>query len=152
MRASLTPQQLRELRKRLVIGGRRIPLQVVVYSHAIIPRAAHHLRHVDAITLWTWDPNEIRNLEQTLKRLEELVPDKEIILGCYMYDFGKRKPLSVELMKQQTELGYQWLRQGRIKGMIFLASPVCDLDLESVEWTRQWIGRVADQALPAVKP
>ncbi|MEO2049495.1 MAG: hypothetical protein ABGX16_23300 [Pirellulales bacterium] len=152
MRASLTPEQLRELRKRLLIGGRRIPLQVVVYSHAIIARAVHHLRHVDAITLWTWDPNEIKNLEPTLERLEKLAPDKEIILGCYMFDFGKRKPLPVHLMKQQTELGYQWLLQGRIKGMIFLASPICDIDLKSVEWTRQWIRRVGDQVLPAVKP
>lgn len=152
MRASLTPEQLHELRKRLIIGGRRIPLHVVVYSHAIIPRAVHHLRHVDAITLWTWDPNELRNLEQNLTRLEELAPDKDIVLGCYMYDFGKRKPLPVELMKQQTELGYGWLRQGRIKGMIFLASPICDLGLESVEWTRQWIRRVGDEALPALKP
>jgi hypothetical protein len=152
MRASLTPEQLRELRKRLVIGGRRIPLHVVVYSHAIIPRATHHLRHVDAITLWTWDPNEIKNLEQTLKRLEQLAPNKKIFLGCYMYDFGKRMPLPVELMKQQTELGYEWLRQGRIKGMIFLASPICDLGLESVEWTRQWIRRVGDRELPTVKP
>ena len=55
--------------------------------------------------------------------------------------------MPVESMKYQTELGYKWLRERRIQGMIFLASPICDLGLESVEWTRQWIARVGDQPL-----
>jgi len=67
-----------------------------------------------------------------------------------MFSFGDSKPLPVELMKRQTELGYQWLRQGRIQGMIFLATGICDVDLESVEWSRQWIQRMGDQVLPVV--
>jgi hypothetical protein len=147
MPASLTPEQLRQLRTQLVIDGRRIPLHVVVYSHQVVPRAVHHLRHVDAITLWTWVPKILKDLEKNLAKLEELAPGKDIILGCYMYDFYDKKTIPLDLMKQQTELGYQWLREGRIKGMIFLASPICDLDLEAVEWTRQWIARRGDQPL-----
>jgi hypothetical protein len=39
------------------------------------------------------------------------------------------------------------LREGKIEGMIFLASNICDLDLETVEWTRRWIADVGDQSL-----
>ncbi len=147
MPASLTPEQLRDLRKRLVIGGRRIPLHVVLYSHQIQPRAAHHLRHVDAITLWTWAPGLLKDLEHTITRLEELDLDKEIILGCYMYDFNEKQPLPVDLVRHQTELGYRWLREGRIEGMIFLATCICDLDIEAVEWTRGWIAEVGGEEL-----
>ncbi len=35
--------------------------------------------------------------------------------------------------------------EGRIEGMIFLASNVCDLELDTVEWTRKWIADVAQQ-------
>jgi hypothetical protein len=38
--------------------------------------------------------------------------------------------------------GLQWLQEGRIEGMIFLASCICDLGLETVEWSRQWIQKV----------
>lgn len=152
MPASLRPEELAELRGQLVLGGRRIPLHAVVYTHQLIPRAAHHLRHVDAITMWTWAPIKLKDLEENLSRLEQLAPGKEIILGCYMYDFYDKKALPVEFMKQQTESGYQWLREGRIEGMIFLASPICDLDLESVEWTRGWIRDHADELLPDDAP
>ena len=102
--------------------------------------------------MWTWAPIKLKDLEENLSRLERLAPGKEIILGCYMYDFYDKKALPVELMKQQTESGYQWLREGRIEGMIFLASPICDLDLESVEWTRGWIRDHADELLPDDAP
>ena len=49
--------------------------------------------------------------------------------------------------QEQCELGLEWLKQGRIDGMIFLASCICDLDLETVEWTRKWIQKVGDQEL-----
>ena len=64
-----------------------------------------------------------------------------------MWDYGQKAPMPLESMKQQCELGLRWLREGRIEGMIFLASCICDLELEAVEWTRTWIASVADQAL-----
>ena len=64
-----------------------------------------------------------------------------------MYDYGSRKPMPVDLMQHQCELGLQWLRDGRIDGMIFLASCICDLELEAVEWTREWIQEVGDKPL-----
>ena len=66
-----------------------------------------------------------------------------------MWDYGEKKPMPLELMQHQCELGHEWLRQGRIDGMIFLASCICDLDLEAVEWTRQWIAHNGDEPLAA---
>ena len=54
-------------------------------------------------------------------------------------------------MQRQVELGCQWLKARRIAGMIFLATPNVDVGLEAVEWTRQWVRKNADQALPAAK-
>ena len=36
--------------------------------------------------------------------------------------------------------------------MIFLATNICDLGLEAVEWTRQWIAQVGDQPLQTPEP
>jgi hypothetical protein len=35
-----------------------------------------------------------------------------------------------------------------VAAAIFLASCICDLGLETVEWARHWIAEVADQVLP----
>ena len=148
--ASLTTEQLRGLRGRATARGRRLPINAVVYTAQISPRAAAHLAEVDEVSLWTWAPADLEDLEANLSALERLAPGKPVVLGCYMFDFSANKPLPVEPMKRQVELGYRWLREGRVTGMIFLASPVCDLDLEAVEWTRRWVAEVGD--LPLEQP
>jgi len=50
-------------------------------------------------------------------------------------------------MEHQCELGLKWLREGNIEGMILLASCICDLDLEAVEWTREWVATVGGEEL-----
>jgi hypothetical protein len=64
-----------------------------------------------------------------------------------MWDYGTQKPMPIERMKQQCELGLKWLKEGRIEGMVFLASNICDLNLETVEWTREWIKKVGNEPI-----
>jgi hypothetical protein len=52
-------------------------------------------------------------------------------------------------MAHQCGLGLKWLREGAIEGIVFLASCICDLGLEAVEWTRQWVREVGPQVLCA---
>lgn len=144
---SLTDEQLKALRERLVIGGQKRDLVVVVYKHQLHLPIQKQLDYCDEITFWTWKSPDLKDLEKNFDRLEKLAPRHGKLLGCYLWDFGTRKPMPLELMKKQCELGRKWLEQGRIEGMIFLGSNVCDLELESVEWTRQWIADVGGQRL-----
>ena len=119
----------------------------VIYTRQIKARALPHLNAVDQLCLWTWRPNDLKNLEANFEALERLVPGKDLFLGCYMYDFHESKPLPVDRMKHQTDLAFQWLREGRIKGIIFLSNGIADVGLESVEWTRRWIMEHGDEKL-----
>ena len=76
-----------------------------------------------------------------------MAPALPKVLGCYMWDYGQKGPMPVDLMEMQCELGLKWLHEGRIQEMIFLASCVCDLELEAVEWTRRWVARAGDTPL-----
>lgn len=142
---ALAPEELDQLRKRLVIDGRRRDLYVVVYTHMMHLPLAKHLRYCDKITLWTWRSDDLKDLKRNFERLEKMAPKHGKLLGCYMWDFGAKRPMPLERMKRQCALGLEWLRQKRIEGMIFLANTVCDLELESVEWTRRWIAEVGDE-------
>ena len=97
-----------------------------------------------------WGPfREMMSLRNALDKLFEesfddvrRMADKcgcRIALGCYMFDYGKKKPMPVDLMEKQCQLGLKWLNDGSIDEMVFLASCICDLDFDAVKWTRNWI-------------
>ena len=144
--ASLSVKELHEIRSRTV-RGESLPVMAVVYTRQVKPRALQHFNAVDQLCLWTWRPDDLKNLEANFEALERLVPNKDLFLGCYMYDFHESKPLSVDRMKHQTELAHRWLHEGRIKGIIFLANGIADVGLEAVAWTRQWIAEHGDERL-----
>ena len=145
----LSIEELQSIRKQLIVDGRKLDLMVTVYTHNLnAPSVGKYLELCDKISIWTWEASDLVDMEMNLAKLEKLTPKNGRLLGCYMWDYGKRQPMPVELMKMQCEKGLKWLNEGRIEGMIFLASCVCDLELEAVEWTRQWISEVGCQRLP----
>jgi hypothetical protein len=145
--AALSVGQLQKIRDRLVVNGRRLDLGVTLYTYQLDPKIRAHLEYCDVVSLWTWEARDLGRLKENFARFKALVSNKRALLGCYMWDFGTAKPMPIEAMKQQCEFGLQRLRQGQIEGMIFLGSNICDLDLETVEWTRRWIAEVGDQPL-----
>ena len=143
----MSAEDLRQLRSRLAINGRTLDLWVVLYDHQLALPVEDHLAHCDKLSFWTWKAPDLERLEQNFARVEELSPSTSKVLGCYMWDYGQSQSMPLELMARQCDLGLRWLRAGRIDGMIFLASCICDLDLEAVEWTRDWIAAIGDQRL-----
>lgn len=145
----LSLKQLRRLRERLSDGERRLDLWVVFYDHQLNLPVREHLELCDKVTFWTWEAQNLANLEKNFTAAEKLVrPSCGKVLGCYMWDYGAKAPMPVELMERQCKTGLSWLKEGRIEGMIFLASCICDLDLPAVEWTRRWIAKAGHEDKP----
>ena len=145
--ASMTPEQLKSLRERIAANGQTLPITCVVYTHQISPRILPHVNQVDKVAMWTWRSDDLVNLEVNFERLRHIVHPKPILLGCYLFDYGDNKQMTVDRMRLQCELGLRWLQEGKIEGMIFLASNVGDMGLPAVEWTRKWITSVGKQAI-----
>lgn len=145
--ASLSIEQLTGIRKQLTIGGIRRKICVTLYTHQLFPQFREHLALCDVVSLWTWKAEDLKDLDSNFAKTKELCPAQDIFLGCYMWDFGVKAPMPLEAMRRQCETGLRWLKNGEIQGMIFLATNICDLNLETVEWTRQWIQEVGGQRL-----
>lgn len=145
----LSPEQLQELRRQLMVDGRELDLYVVLYTHQLGLPVQKHLEFCDKITLWTWHSKDLADLERNFERLEKLAPRHGKLLGCYLWDYGAKAPMPLERMQKQCSLGLRWLQEGRIEGIVFLGNTCCDLELESVEWTRKWIGEVGGRRLDA---
>jgi hypothetical protein len=142
--------------------GRPMDIWVTLYTHEIcpprkttspgyrgcIPPLADFLHLFDVLTLWTWNADELPALEENLAALEAIAPkNHRIALGMYIWDFPNRRPVPLELMKHQCELGLKWLKEKRIQELIFLANTVLDVGLPSAEFSRTWIAQVGNQPL-----
>jgi hypothetical protein len=130
---------LRKLRDRLH-EGRPLDIWVVLYTGEFnLAVLKPHIDLCDVVTMWTWKAEDLAKMDESFDRFERIVGPKRKVLGLYLWDYGTGKPMPVEAMEHQCETGLRWLRDKRIDGMIFLASCICDLGLEAVEWSRKWI-------------
>ncbi len=161
-RPAIQPDELKRAREQMKVVGRPMDVWVTLYTHEINPSRkiaspgfrgcdpplADFLDQFDVLTLWTWNSDELPVLEENLVALEKIAPKStRIALGMYIWDFHNRKPVPVELMKHQCELGLKWLKEKRIHEMIFLANTVLDVGLPSAEFSRQWIAKVGKEPL-----
>jgi hypothetical protein len=117
-----------------------LKLWIVLYGHQLeIIDLKKYLKLCDVISLWTWKAEELPLLEERLKKVQNMVPDKEIALGCYMWDFGNNKPISIADMEYQCDFALKKYNEGVISEIILLGSPLVGMDIETVEWSRKWI-------------
>lgn len=149
--ADLSLDELRSVRQRLQRGAKRLDLSVVLYEHQIMeaafPSLVPHLELCDIVQVWIWNGKNVPEIGATLDRMDKLLPGKRRVLGCFMWDFGAKKPMPIPAMEQQCELGLKLLRQRRLEGIVFCGSWLCDRGLETVDWTRRWIHKVGDEKI-----
>jgi hypothetical protein len=143
-----TVEQIAAFRRQLRSGPRPLDLYVVTYVQDLDFPIQAHLEAVDAITFWTWQAAQLHDLEANFSRLEAIAPMKRKLLGIYMWDFGTGAPVPMDAMQHQCRLGIEWLRRGRVEGLVFLASCIADCDIEAVAYVRRLIAQVGDEALP----
>jgi len=142
--AHLSLKQLGELRKEMTHLKQKTDLSVVLYSKQLHPAIKHHIDYCDVVSFWTWDADDLNALEHNFRRYREIIPDKPTLLGIYMWDFGGAKPITMELMKVQLSFALEKFKRRQIDGMIFHCTPLCDLGLEAVEYSKRWIAEHGD--------
>lgn len=136
-----TPDRLLQIKRKMSEEvGRKMEMWVVCYEDKFaIPGIADYLNAFDTITFWTWKGSQLERAAQNLDHVRELAPDKKIMAGCYMWNYGERCPLTIEQMKFQTDLYLSYLKAGKIDGIILCSNCIADLDIPEVEWMRNWI-------------
>ncbi len=139
--------ELEEIRKKLPLPDRTLDLGVTLYAHQLNPAIRRHLELCDLISFWSWTADDLTRLDENFAKYREIAPNKRTLLGIYMWDFGLSKPLPMELMQMQCQTALKWLKAGEIEGMIFLASNICDMKIEAVEWAKKWIAEHGQEVI-----
>jgi hypothetical protein len=146
-RAILTVEELAEIRKTLKSAGRPMEIYSTYYTSLLKLPLDDYLKLLDGVTFWTWKPEDLVHLESNVAQVKKIAPHLKVILGCYLVDFTRRVSIPIPAMQRQCEFGLEALKQKRIEGMMFLGNGVMDVGFEAVEWTREWIRKVADTKL-----
>jgi len=131
--------EVRRFRETLHSAARPLELWVVLYAHQLTWPVREHLAECDVVTFWTWEAKDLAALEDNFRSFEALAPAQRKLLGCYMWDYGAGRRMPLELFQRQCQTGRRWLDEGRVDGLILLASNLCDQEVETVEWARKWI-------------
>ena len=146
-RPRMSIAELRNAHERLHANARPLDMWIVVYEYQLDKPVAEHLNECDVVTFWTWKGSELAHLDRNFDRVKKMTPGKRRLAGCYMWDYGDAKPLTLGDMKLQCEKYLQWMRSGDIEGIIFCSNCIADIGLETVEWTRNWIKTVSDEKI-----
>ena len=145
------PERLREIRQRCDerVIGKKLNMWVTLYEYNLeqIPDIKPWLDEFDYITLWVWYGKNLEKMESYYEQVFEMCPDKKVVAGMFMYNYGERCPMSVSQMKRQGDYFLSLMREGKIDGIMFVGNPICDLGLEAVEWTRNWIKEHRDDII-----
>lgn len=137
---------LREIREGLDRACR--PMEIYVTWYWYDEPDEEIMSYIDAITLWTWHSKDIPLLRERFEALESKFPKQKKLIGIYMYDFPERHAVDLDLMAYQCNTALEWLKEGRIDGIIFETNSVMGVGLPSEYWLRAWVDQVKDTPVP----
>lgn len=139
---------IRSMRDKLHgFSKRRLDLWMVWYAAQLDLDVAEYLELCDVITLWTWSGSELAALDDNIRKFVAKTPGKRRLAGCYMWNYGERKPLTMEQMQFQLDRYYHWIKKGSLEGIVFCSNCIADIGLEAAELTRQWIAKVGNEKI-----
>jgi len=141
---SFNPTVLRGMRERL--NARGLSMWVVMYTKNMDRPIKGHIDEFDGVTLWTMDREEmLGSFDGYFGKASDMVAGKRLLLGCYMYNYGKKCQLSAKDMEFQIETYVRAIRAGKAEGIILLTNAIADLGYEAVEYVRSWLREHGDE-------
>lgn len=145
IRKGFKPEHIRQIRAELSGKYRKVKTWGVVYSMSLGNKGINdYIKELDVISLWVWHAKDLVGLDGYVKHCERLFPNKPIVLGLYLYDYGDGRRMPMELLDAQCGTALELAHARRIQGIVFLT---IYNDRRAVSWAADWVRRVGDQEL-----
>lgn len=92
-------------------SNRRLDLWMVWYTYQLDFNVADYIKLSDVMTLWTWKGSDLTELDANIQKFVSKAKEKRRFAGCYMWNYGETKPLTMDQMKFQLDRYYYWLKK-----------------------------------------
>jgi len=124
------------------VHAHNLRLSVVLYSDqdGFKPEFKPKLDLCDETSLWFWKSSNIGTMSDNVKRCREFIgPEKDLLLGLYMWDFTLAAPVPAERMEMQLSYAQKFLADRTVTGLIFHPTFSAALDVPAVNLSKEWI-------------
>ena len=118
-----------------------LKLWTVVYTHEFdqVEFWTGMRPHIDVVSLWIWDSDNIGRMPQYVDQCRQLFPDKPIVMGVYLRDYTKVAPVPVGRVKGQMEGIARLVETGQLAGYSILAAVLIDGHRAQADAVRDFI-------------
>lgn len=135
-------ESIQDMRNKLHgFSKRPLDLWLVWYAHQLNYDLTDYIKLFDVLTFWEWKGSNLEHLDRNIDAFIDKTPGKRRIIGCYLWNYGEKMPMTVDQMEHQLEVCRRRIKRREIEGIVFCANTVVDIGLESVAFTRKWIAK-----------
>lgn len=133
--------ELETARKRIHAAGMKIAAVMYIDIEGLRESDLPSVKLCDTIALWFWKPSSFDVMEQKVREAKKFLgKDKPLWLGLYMWDFGEAfGPVTGPKMKAQLAVADRLVREGTIEALVFHPTMAADMDVDSINISKEWI-------------
>jgi hypothetical protein len=140
-RSKYGPREFGKIRSAIRNLNPSLNLWTVVYTHELekVDFWTGIRPHIDIVTLWIWNFENIPHLYKYVDQCRALFPDKPIIMGVYLRDYSKRMPVPLEHVQKQMNGIADLIAHGKLMGYSILAAVLIDGHRPQADAVRDFI-------------
>ena len=134
-------------------GARPLKMWMVLYTKEFginFDKDEEFKRYIepfDGIIMWTWRESWVPLINEKFEVFKELTPNNRRMLGCYLWNFGERRPATRDAVLWQLDRYREILYSGEAEGVVLHTNTMADLDLDAYDAVIEWLEKHGDEII-----
>lgn len=146
--AGAKPEHIQKLLFQNSVNGPRIPLSSTIYTMTVDrPELPAFLPYFDQFLFPLWHSDDIAGIPEVLVRFNKLSGNKPVMLCLYVYDFGKGKHITKDLMTEHLGIAEKLMLEQKVMGLCICGTCMMDLDWEANHVLFNWLEKRGDAVI-----
>ena len=99
----------------------------------------------DGIIMWTWEEKDVVLIPEKYEIFKRMTPNNKRMFGCYLWNFGEKKPATREAVLWQLDFYREKILLGEAEGVVLHTNTMADLDLDAYDAAIEWMKLHGDE-------
>lgn len=134
----MTVKELIKIRERIHAAG--LEIWLVLYQHQLeMPEVPEFVKVFDGVSFWFWSEPTVESYHKYSQMFIDMTPEKRRLIGCYLYNFGKKQSANPELVRYQLDRNKELMKKGLIEGVVLHNNNFGGLNIAAYEEAKKWM-------------
>ena len=132
---------------------RKLDMWMVLYTHEFgknpddDEKVKRFIEPFDGVIMWNWEEKNAPEIPEKYEVFKKITPNQRRMFGCYLWNFGEKKPATAESVKWQLDWYRERILAGEAEGVVLHTNTMADLDLEAYDATCAWMEEHGDEEI-----